>query len=101
MLVIVKNTLTCSIGPSSITVSLFGVSFFISNVAVLVATSTAFFELVDLAGITFEWRLADDVVVVTAPDAVDGVAYGRLAYSMSLELGGQRFGFDVVYCGGG
>lgn len=95
--------LTCSFGPSSITVSLFGVSFFISNVVALVATSTAFFELVDLAGITLVWRLADDVVVETstAADAVDGVAYGRLAYSVSLELGGQRFGFEVVYCGGG
>lgn len=81
--------------------SLFGVSFFISNVVALVATSTAFFGLVDLAGTMLVWRLADDVGVETAADAVDGVAYGRLAYSVSLELGGQRFGFEVVYCGGG
>lgn len=83
--------------------SLFGVSFFISNVGPLVATSTAFFVLVDLAGTTLVWRVADDVVVeaLMAADAVDGVAYGRLAYNVSLELGGQRFGFEVVYCGGG
>lgn len=87
--------LTCSFDPSSITVSLFCVSFFISNDAALVATSTAFFELVDLACTTLFWSLAD------AADAVDGAVYWRLVYSVSLELGGQRFGLEVVYCGGG